>query len=265
MPRLASLSLVFRRSPGWSDSESARARHGDQCQVDPPQLSALEVVRVAGAPFDIEGILHAVSSPVLHTAMLSVAIPDSDTDGWTRCATVLSTRFSRSLRTARVECTRSGLAVPSHARPFQKYVRPLLPLRLLQECTITIEDPAGVALTNEDVDTMASSWTSLSTLEVSLHGGASCLPRPTFSSLLSFVHRCPGLTTLRLPFSQQLDSLASDEDWSRVRSRADLHELWLSEVSFSRRDTDMVTQYLRHLFPKVDLVPLINAGVLRES
>ncbi|PIL28939.1 hypothetical protein GSI_08986 [Ganoderma sinense ZZ0214-1] len=261
MPRLVSLSVVFRRSSGWSKSEPWRSQHGDQCQ-DPPQLSALEVVRIAGAPFDIEDILHAVNSPLLHTAALSVAISDRDTDGWTRCATLLSARFSRSLRTVRAECMRSGMVVPSHARSFSQYVQPLLPLRRLQDCTITIEDPAGVALTDEDVVTMASSWTSLSTLEVSLNGGTSGLPRPTFSSLLVFVHRCPGLVTLRLPFGQHLASLSSDDDWSTVRSRADLRELWISGASFSRRDTDILTRFLRHLFPKVNLVPLINVGVL---
>ncbi|KAM5545996.1 hypothetical protein V8D89_000122 [Ganoderma adspersum] len=263
MPRLASLSVVFRRSSGW-EGEPARSQRGDQCQ-DPPRLSALEVVRIAGAPFDIEDILHAVNSPMLHTAVLSVVIPDNDTDGWTRCATLLSARFSQSLRTVRAECTRSETVVPSRARPFSLYVQPLLPLRRLQDCTITIEDLAGVALTDSDVESMATSWTSLSTLDVSLRGGTSGIARPTFSSLLTFAHRCPGLLTLRLPFSQYLTSLYLDDDWVMLHSRGDLRELWISGVSFSRRDTDVLTRFLRHLFPEVNLVPLINAGVFHVT
>ena len=264
MPRLASLSVVFRRSSGW-EREPARSERGDQCQ-DLPSLSVLEVIRIAGAPFDIEDVLHAVNSPVLHTAALSVAIPDNDTDGWTRCATLLSVRFSRSLRTVRAECTRSQRVVPSRARPFALYIQPLLSLQRLQDCTITIEDPAGVALTNEDIDSMAISWTFLSTLEVSLRGGTSDAPRPTFPSLFSFAHRCPGLVTLRLPFSQHLASLSSDNDWATPRQcGSDLRELWISGVSFSRRDTGVLTKFLRHLFPRVNLVPLINAGVLHVT
>ncbi|KAI1792776.1 hypothetical protein LXA43DRAFT_887016 [Ganoderma leucocontextum] len=264
MPLLASLSVVFRRSWGM-ESVPARSQRGDQCQ-DPPRLSALEVLRIAGAPLDIEGILRAVDSPALHTVALSVSIPDDDTDGWTRCASLLSVRFSQSLRTVHTECTRSGTVVPSHARPFAQYARPLLPLRLLHDCAITIEDPAGVALTDEDVDAMATSWTSLSTLEVSLRGGrTSGIPRPTLCSLFAFAHRCPGLVTLRFPFSQDLTSLPSDGDRMMPRSHGNLRELWMSGVSFSRSETDILVRVLLHLFPKVNLVPLINAGVLHVA
>ena len=263
MPRLASLSVVFRRSSGLG-REPARSQHGDQCQ-DPPCLPALEVLRIAGAPCDIEDILHAVNSPVLHTTALSVAIPDNDTDGWTRCATLLSARFSQSLRTVRAECTRSQTVVPSRARPFPLYAQPLLPLQRLQDCTITIDDPAGVELTDEDVDAMATSWTSLSTLDVSLRGGTSGVPRPTFTSLFSFALRCPALVILRLPFSQHLTSLSPDNNWATLRSQTYLRELWISGVSFSRRETDILTRFLHHLFPKVNLVPLINAGVLHVA
>ncbi len=262
MPRLVSLSVVFRRSSG-GESVPAISQRGDQCQ-DPSRLSALEVLRVAGAPLDIEDILRAVDSPALHTAALSVAIPDDDTDGWTRCATLLSTRFSRSLRTVRAECTRSGMVIPSQARPFSDYAQALLSLGRLCDCTITIEDPAGVALTNEDIDAMAISWVSLSSLEVTLRGGRTGLPRPTFPSLITFARRCPGLVTLRFPLGQDLTSLPSDFD-RMPRSHRGLREVWLSGVSFSRRETEVLMRFLLHLFPKVDLVPLINAGVLRVN
>ena len=260
MPVLVSLSIVFRRSLD-RDSLPARSQRGDQCP-DSQRLSALEVVRVAGAPLDVEDILRAIDSPALHTAALSVAIPDDDTDGWTRCASFLSARFSRSLRTVRAECMRCGTVVSSHARPFAQYVQPLLPLSRLRDCGITIEDPAGVALTDGDIETMATSWMALSTLEVSLRGGTSRISRPTLSSLFAFVHQCPGLITLRLPFGQGLTSLPSDGDWTMPRSHENLCQLWMSGVSFSRRETAILVRFLLRLFPKIDLVPLINAGVL---
>ncbi|TBU30320.1 hypothetical protein BD311DRAFT_805446 [Dichomitus squalens] len=119
-----------------------------------------------GSPPRGRDILHAVDSPMLHTASLSVIVPDYDTDGWTRCASVLSARFSTSFRTLHAECVRSGIVVPDRARPFTLYIKPRLAIRQLRECAITIEDPAGVALTNEDLDTTTCSWSSLPTLEM---------------------------------------------------------------------------------------------------
>ncbi|TBU30310.1 hypothetical protein BD311DRAFT_754611, partial [Dichomitus squalens] len=192
MPRLASLSIILRRSAD-SDDQDVRSQRGDE-RHGMPTLSVLEVLRVAGAPVEIGDILHAVDSPMLHTVSLSVTAPDHDTDGWTRCASVLSVRFSTSLRTLHIECIRSGIVVPDRARPFAQYIKPLLTVRQLRECAITIEDPAGVALTNEDLDTMACSWSSLAILEVAFRGGRTTAPRPTITSLLAFAYRCPGLT-----------------------------------------------------------------------
>ena len=259
MPRLASLSVVLRRSAD-SDDLGARSQRGDE-RHGMPTLSALEVLRVAGAPLEIEDILHAVDSPTLHTAALSVTVPDHDTDGWARCASVLSARFSRSLRTLRAECLRSGTVVPSHARPFAQYLKPLLPLQQLSDCVITVEDPAGVALTNEDVETIVSAWPSLSSLEVAFRGGRTGAARPTLTSLLPFAYRCPRLKTLRLPLSQDLTSLGPELVMTSC-ARGTLRELWIAGVSFSRKETELVASFLSRFFPDIDLVPMINAGIL---
>ncbi|TBU58551.1 hypothetical protein BD310DRAFT_977262 [Dichomitus squalens] len=187
MPRLASLSIILRRS---ADSDDVRLQRGDE-RHGMPTLSVLEVLRAAGAPLEI---LHAVDSPMLHTVSLSVSVPDHDTDGWTRCASVLSARFSTSLRTLHAECVQSGIVVPDRALPFAQYIKPLLTVRQLRECAIIIEDLAGVALTNEHLDTMACSWSFLTILEVAFRGGRTAVPRPTITSLLAFAYRCPGIT-----------------------------------------------------------------------
>ncbi|EJF56689.1 hypothetical protein DICSQDRAFT_174640 [Dichomitus squalens LYAD-421 SS1] len=262
MPRLASLSIILRRSAD-SDDQGVRSQRGDE-RHGMPTLSVLEVLRVAGAPVEIGDILHAVDSPMLHTVSLSVTVPDHDTDGWTRCASVLSVRFSTSLRTLHIECVRSGIGVPDRARPFAQYIKPLLTVRQLRECAITIEDPAGVALTNEDLDTMACSWSSLAILEVAFRGGRTTVPRPPITSLPAFAYRCPGLTTLRLPISQDLTSLRSEMARTSC-SQGELRDLWVAGVSFSRKETELVTKFLLRIFPNIDLLPMVNAGVLHVN
>ncbi|TBU45314.1 hypothetical protein BD309DRAFT_730197 [Dichomitus squalens] len=243
--------------------KGVRSQRGDE-RHGMPTLSVLEVLRVAGAPVEIGDILHAVDSPMLHTVSLSVTVPGHDTDGWTRCASVLSVRFSTSLRTLHIECVRSGIVVPDRARPFAQYIKPLLTVRQLRECAITIEDPAGVALTNEDLDTMACSWSSLAILEVAFRGGRTTVPRPPITSLPAFAYRCPGLTTLRLPISQDLTSLRSEMARTSC-SQGELRDLWVAGVSFSRKETELVTKFLLRIFPNIDLLPMVNAGVLHVN
>ena len=276
MPRLASLSLIIRDSPGRSRPSSSRGAHS-QRQTDVPRLCAIECLRVAGAPSDIEAILESIDSPSFHTVALSVSVPEFDTDGWTRCASLLGARFAPSLRVVSAECRRSATLVPTQARPFSEYVQPLFCLLHLSECTIVIEDPAGVAMTDADVENMATAWRFLRTLEITLRGGPAAT-LPSIASLSTFTRACVDLATLRLSMSQDVSALESwmapecGEDAAeggggcpcrRQTSRGDLRHLWIAGVRFSKAESDRVVRFLKWCFPRVDLRPMVGAGVLR--
>lgn len=260
MPRLKSLALVLRGS-------SIHGAH-ERSQSDSSPLSAIESLRIAGAPSEIEDILHAIDSRSFHTIALSASAPEFDADGWTRCTSLLSARFASSLRTVRVECKRSSTLIPTQARSFTEYVHSLLPLHNLTECTIVIEDPAGVAMTDADVECMATSWRFLRALEVTVRGGPTAT-LPSISSLSTFTRSCVDLDTLRLSMSQDVSAL---ESWASpgctevprsTPSRADLRNLWIAGVRFSKIESERVVRFLKWCFPAVDLHPMVGAGVLR--
>ncbi|KAI0752630.1 hypothetical protein C8Q80DRAFT_466783 [Daedaleopsis nitida] len=265
MPRLASLALVFRGSLSgprpWTRGAHVAASLADT------RLPAIECLQVAGVPSDIEDILDAVDSVAFHTVALSISVPEFDTDGWTRCASLLSARFARSLRVVRAECKRAGTLVPTQPRSFDAYVRPLLPLRDLSKCTLMLEDPAGIAMADADVESMAMSWPSLASLDVALRGGSSVTPLPSISSLEAFARHCAFLTTLRLPLSQDISCIDS---WSTRASNShcacsanSLRHLWIAGLRFNRMESEHVVEFLRRLFPLADLGPMVGAGMLR--
>ncbi|TFK81954.1 hypothetical protein K466DRAFT_604066 [Polyporus arcularius HHB13444] len=270
MPRLASLSLVLRNPHRARRPPSNGLRGSDGSHSEIPHLSSLEVLRVAGAPSDVEDILDAVDSPSFHSITVSVTVPEHDTDGWTRCSSVLSARFAQSLRTVHAECKRSAAVVPSHARSFEGYVRPLLPLRRIVDCTITIEDPAGIVMADADLKDMATSWPYLSRLEVRLQAaGVPAITLPSIFSLADFARLCPELQTLHLPLRQDVRHLESSAYPGypvpaplRPTPHSPLRNLWMVGVRFSRQESTRVAGFLRGYFPDVDLRPMVSAGIL---
>ncbi|RDX52499.1 hypothetical protein OH76DRAFT_1480612 [Lentinus brumalis] len=269
MPRLASLSLVLRNPHRSRRPPFNGLRGSDGSHSAIPQLPSLEVLRVAGAPSDVEDILDAVDSPSFHSITVSVTVPEYDTDGWTRCSSVLSARFAQSLRTVHAECKRSAAVVPSHARSFEGYVRPLLPLRRIVDCTITIEDPVGIAMADADLKDMATSWLHLSRLEVRLQAaGVPAITLPSIFSLADFARLCPELQTLHLPLRQDVRHLEPSAYPGSVPvplrpvAHSPLRNLWMVGVRFSRQESTRVAEFLRGYFPDVDLRPMVSAGIL---
>ncbi|KAI0719801.1 hypothetical protein C8T65DRAFT_802342 [Cerioporus squamosus] len=263
MPRLTSLSLVLRNAYPIV-RRGSRSLDGSHPEL--PALSSLEVLRVAGAPCDVEDILDAVDSPSFHFIALSLTLPEHDTDGWTCCSFVLSARFPRSLRTVHAECKRSGAIVSS--RSFKEYVRPLLPLHHIVDCSLAIEDSAGIAMTDADLQDIATSWPSLSRLEVRFRG-APAVTLPSISSLPVFPKFCPELKALHLPLAQNTRFLESVEPPAyaadvhpRSHSSGRLRSLCIVGVRFSGRESARVASFLRRYFPEVDLWPMVSAGVL---
>lgn len=274
MPRLESLSLVFRDSVDASAPPSS-VNDGDST----PTLHSLGVLRLSGASSQIEQVLAALDSPALHTATLSVAVHAGDTDGWTRVCALLAARCAPSLRSLRAELRQaSARVVPTAApRPFADAVRPLLALHVLRHCTLALRDPAGVAMDDADVAAMGEAWPALEALDVVLpeHGRGT---RPSITSAAVLTRACPALKTLRMPFSADLSNLPCPrpsgdgenvESLMRARLLEDmrrigdgLRNLWVYGACFSRAESSPVIAFLRGCFPNVDLRPMVNAGVL---
>ncbi|RPD61778.1 hypothetical protein L226DRAFT_393668 [Lentinus tigrinus ALCF2SS1-7] len=270
IPRLASLSLVLRSSYRNGPLPLHRSHDSDGSHSEIACLSSLEVLRVAGAPCDIEDILNAVDSPSFHSITMSVTLPEYDADGWTRCSSILSARFARSLRTVRAQCKRSAALIPPHARSFEEYVGPLLTLRHIADCSISVEDPAGVTMTDADLEDMATSWPYLRTLEVRLRGGAPAVTLPSISSLSVFAKFCPELQSLHLPLMQDIHpselkgipACTAVDMHPRWSSPTRLRSLWMVGVRFSMQESTRVASFLRGYFPDVDLRPMVAAGIL---
>ena len=268
MPRLASLSLVLRSS----HLVGPRAHDTDRSHSVIAPLSSLEVLRVAGAPCDVEHILDAIDSPFFHSITMSVLLPKYDADGWTRCSSLLSAQFARSLRTVRAECKRSATVVPAHPRSFEEYVRPLLSLRHIMDCSLSVEDPAALTMTNTDLKDMATSWPYLSTLEIRLRGGVPAITLPAITSLSVFAKSCPELQTLHLPLMQDIPArelhgfpaYARELPFGSSESSR-LRNLWMDGVRFSGEESARVASLLRSYFPDVDLRPMIFAGILTSD
>ncbi|KAI0372407.1 hypothetical protein BV20DRAFT_69513 [Pilatotrama ljubarskyi] len=264
MPSLQSLSVDLTQC----NSNLHLISRGTPPQ-DEPALHALEVLRVAGTPSTIEELLGAVHSAQLRSVSISVTIPEHDLTGGTRCLSVLGSRFSTSLQSVRVHYKHANSRMASPARPFAHYVQPLLPLRDLRECSVTIEDNAPIRMTNADVQTMAEGWPALSSLEVVLRSRAGApAALPSITALESFARFCPDLTSLRLPLCPDLSALSASEttrSGAPVGRAHRLRSLWLSAVWFTREESRRVMRYLVQTFPSVDLLPMVSAGVLRRG
>ncbi|KAI0643820.1 hypothetical protein C8Q79DRAFT_928299 [Trametes meyenii] len=275
MPNLSSLSADLTHSHSSSDVYPSLI---DRAQgKDGPSLDTLQVIRVAGSPSSIEELLAGVSSPTLHTASLTVSAHEHDASGGGRCAAVLGTRFAASLHTVRVRYTlRAGTGgrAPTDARAFAHYARPLFPLRGLRACTLAVElevegPGAPVSIADADVRAMAEAWPALVSLDVHVsvggrEGAAGEGALPCVTALEAFARCCPGLVNLRLPVRQDVAALEAWDDTGgeEMPRTHGLRSIWLSGVWFTGEDSRWVMQWLRHVFPLVDLRPMLSAGVL---
>ncbi|KAH9848624.1 hypothetical protein C2E23DRAFT_888881 [Lenzites betulinus] len=265
--RASASGLTHGRSSGTVHSESDLALH------------TLQELRVIGAPSTIAALLHAVhpDSPLQRVA-LSISIPasDPDSDSGPRCAELLATRFARTLRSVRVQYARQA----SRATAFAHYARPLLPLRGLRECRIAVAGDAPVELRDEDVRAMAEAWPALAALGVTVRaspaaGGMGTGPgmggagRPSVFSLAEFARHCPDLVSLRLPVHQAVPlhdeaRLGGLRDEGSAGGVHGLREVWLDGAWFAQEDSERVRRFFARTFPRADLRPMVNAGVLCE-
>lgn len=273
IPRLESLSLAFRDSVG----AGAPSAHGSGLAAPIPEehkrdgaapltLSALRTLRASGGAWQIEQVLAAISSPLLHTASLAVIVPDGDADGWTRVSALLTARFAASLHTLRAEVTRLSARASGQSYALAQAVQQLLPLRELRRCTLLVRDSAGVAMDGADVAAIAGSWRALEALDISFPRDARGA-RPLIASLVALARGCPGLTTLRIPVSADVSSLPpcvpDTRDALESRDAATPgRRLWLDGVCFTREESQRVVSFLKRWFPVPDLRSMVDAGIV---
>ncbi|CDO75098.1 hypothetical protein BN946_scf185010.g23 [Trametes cinnabarina] len=259
MPTLTSLSVDLSRSdPAYFGAPDIGA----------PTLQALQDIKVAGSPAAVEELLQGIQSPALRSASLSLTIPEHDRDGGARCTGLLGLRFANSLESVRLEYRRSPeRAHPHSQRAFAHCVRPLFAVRGLRRCTVTIEDASSTSMPDADVEAMAEAWPKMTALEVFLRSPAEL---PSITALAAFSRHCPDLESLRLPIAQDvpaLDAVHGGHGRNGMESAAKhpLRDLWLSGVCFTLQDSRAVIRYLTRLFPDVNLLPMLGAGILRAG
>ncbi|KAI0634153.1 hypothetical protein C8Q77DRAFT_731788 [Trametes polyzona] len=266
MPSLTSLSVDLNRvsSPFVQhrtlDNRNTGADLG---------LLKLEILRVAGAPTAIVDVLQSVHPDTLHTASMSIFVFEHDPEGGKRCAGALANRFSRSLRSLRVQYKYATRQTHPQPRLFVHYVRPLLALRELSDCTLSMDELGPVTMADADVQAMAEAWPGLNKLGVTVWPNV--LPArecmlPSLSALQVFAQRCPTLKTLRIPIRQEVSVLEARADArSGCPCRHGLLELWLAGVWYTKEESRRVIEFLRWTFPQADLRPMLRAGVLHAA
>ncbi|KAL6297945.1 hypothetical protein BKA93DRAFT_813259 [Sparassis latifolia] len=167
-----------------------------QGDVVPYTFGALQYLDVGGHPSDLAWFFGALSAPRLHMVKVDVQGLAFASDVWLPCRAFIEALSSQLRSSLRVVNIKHYYILNKPRARVMDALLPLLQVSGLESLEMDVRLP--LSLTGDDIQEMASAWTSLKSLTLTYRDELD-MDAPSVFSLAAFAVHCPHLHTLAIP------------------------------------------------------------------